>query len=62
MKRLKDFNVSVHGKWVWRVMEERECQWFKVKSARHGEEWGRLRFSGNGWSIWFRNLNQIRSG
>lgn len=46
VKRLMDFNVSLLGKWVWRVLEERESLWYKVFPARYGEVGGRLRFGG----------------
>lgn len=44
VSRLKEFNIALLGKWVWRVLEERERLWYKVLCARYREEGGRLCF------------------
>jgi len=41
VKKLKEFNISLMGKWVWRVLEERESLWSLVLCAKYGEEGGR---------------------
>ena len=41
VRRLKKFNISLLGRWVWRVLHERESLWHKVLGARYGEEGGR---------------------
>ena len=38
VKRLKEFNISLLGKWVWRLLEERESLWIVVIRAKYGEE------------------------
>jgi len=38
VKRLKEFNISLMGKWVWRVLEERKSLWSLVLRAKYGEE------------------------
>ena len=43
VKMLKEFNISLLGKWVWRLLEERESLWNVVIRAKYGEEgvgWG----------------------
>jgi len=60
VNRLKEFNISLMGKWVWRVLEERESLWSLVLRAKYGEEGGRVRFAKGVGSIWWRHLNQIR--
>jgi len=43
-KRLREFNISLLGKWVWRVLEERERLWSLVLRAKYGEVGRRVRF------------------
>ncbi|XP_039688712.1 uncharacterized protein [Medicago truncatula] len=62
VKWLKEFNISLLGKWVWRVLEDGESLWKAVLSAKYGEVGGRVRFYEGVGSIWWRHLNQIRSG
>ena len=62
VKSLKEFNISLMGKWVWRVLEERDGLWSLVLRAKYGEECGRVRFAEGVGSIWRRHLNQIRLG
>jgi hypothetical protein len=40
MKRLRKFNISLLGIWVWKVLEEKEILWYKMLGARYGEEEG----------------------
>jgi len=40
------FNVSLLGKWCWRMLTEREGLWYRVLKARYGEEGGRIREGG----------------
>jgi len=62
LKRLREFNISLLGKWVWRVLEERESLGNVVLRAKYGESGGRVRFCEGVGSIWWCHLNQIRSG
>jgi len=38
VKRLNEFNISLLGKWVWRLLEERGSLWNVVIRAKYGEE------------------------
>ena len=62
MKRLREFNISLLGKRVWRVLEERKSLWNVVLRAKYRESGGRVWFCEEVGSIWWRHLNQIRSG
>ena len=42
MRRLREFNETLLGKWCWRMLEERSSLWYRVLVARYGEEDGRL--------------------
>lgn len=61
VRRLKEFNISLLRKWVWRVLHERENLWYKVLGVRYGEEGGRLSFEGRVGSEWWENLKKIRT-
>jgi len=40
VRRLKEFNFSLLGKWVWRNLEERGSLLYNVLCAKYGEEGG----------------------
>jgi len=40
VRRLKEFNFLLLGKWAWRMLEERESLWYNVLCAKYGEEGG----------------------
>ena len=40
VRRLKEFNFSFLGKWVWRMLEEKGSLWYNVLCAKYGEEGG----------------------
>jgi hypothetical protein len=62
VRRLKEFNLALIGKWCWRVLDERESFWYQVLSARYGEEQGRLCFVGGRGSVWWQQLNGVVEG
>ncbi|GAU43105.1 hypothetical protein TSUD_373000 [Trifolium subterraneum] len=39
VRRLKEFNVALLGKWCWRMLVDREGLWFRVLTARYGGGW-----------------------
>ena len=42
VKRIKEFNIALLGKWGWRLLEDNDSMWFRVLAARYGLEGGRL--------------------
>ncbi|GAU26327.1 hypothetical protein TSUD_56250 [Trifolium subterraneum] len=62
VRRLKEFNFSLLGKWVWRCLEEKDSLWCKVLQAKYGQEGGRLRFGEGVGSHWWRSMNDVRVG
>jgi len=58
VRRLCEFNVSLLGKWCWRMLGENDRLWYRVLKARYGEEGRRLKES----SSWWRMMCDIRNG
>jgi len=59
VRRIREFNVALLGKWCWRLLEDRDSLWFRVLSARYGIEEGRLRGGGCGASEWWRVVHSL---
>jgi len=62
VRRLREFNLALLGKWCWRLLEDRGCFWYRVLVARYGEEAGRLEDGGRRGSSWWREIVKIRDG
>jgi len=62
VRRLREFNDALLGKWCWRLLVERSGLWYKVLVARYGEEDGRLEVAGRSGSSWWREIAKIRDG
>lgn len=62
VRRLKEFDLSLLGKLVWRVLEEREGFWYKVLCVRYVEVVGRLRFGGGGKFGVFEEFEKCQGG
>jgi hypothetical protein len=43
---MHEFNVSLLGKWCWRLLVDKGSMWYRVLVARYGEEDGRLAVGG----------------
>ena len=42
MRRIKEFNMALVGKWWWRMREEVKSLWYRVLVARYKEVRGCL--------------------
>jgi len=62
VRRMGAFNLSLLGKWCWRVLVENDGLWYRVLRARYGEEWERLKEGGSQDSTWWRSMCSIREG
>ena len=40
VRRLREFNVALLGKWCWRMLVDKEGLWYRVLKARYGEVGG----------------------
>jgi len=61
VRRIREFNGALLGKWCWRVLVEKESLWYRVLVARYGEEGGRLLDGGRTASAWWRAIDALRS-
>jgi len=34
VQQLREFNMTLHGKWCWRLKEKHCCLWYKAQSAQ----------------------------
>jgi len=62
VKRVGAFNLSLLGKWCWRMLVDKEGLWYRVLKTRYGEEGGRLKEGGRLCSAWWRSLCRLREG
>jgi hypothetical protein len=62
VRRLREFNVALLGKWCWRMLTDKEGLWYRVLRARYGEEGGRLKEGGRDSSVWWQMLSGVRRG
>jgi hypothetical protein len=61
VRRIRDFNTALLGKWCWRLLVDRDNLWFRVLSARYGVEDGRVKEGGREASVWWRDISSLRS-
>ena len=62
VRRLKEFNIALLGKWCLRCLVERNNLWFRVLSSRYGEVRGRLKDGVRRGSVWWREIVKIQEG
>jgi len=60
VRRLREFNLALLGKWCWRQVTYREGLWFRLLAARYGLECGHLLAGGREGSLWWREIVRIR--
>jgi len=46
VRRIRDFNIALLGKWCWRMLIDRESLWYRGLVAHYGEDGGYLREGG----------------
>lgn len=56
VRRMKDFNLALLGKWCWRMLVDRGGLWYRVLAARYGELGGRLEVGGRSVSCWWQEV------
>ncbi|XP_024636402.1 uncharacterized protein [Medicago truncatula] len=62
VRRLKEFNIALLGKWCWRMLVDRVGLRYQVLVVRYGEVDGRLEVGGWSVSLWWREVGRIRDG
>lgn len=62
VRRIREFNVAILGKWCWRLREEKERLWHRVLPAHYGEVGGRIDKGGRLDSMWRKNIYVICQG
>jgi len=60
VRKLKEFNLALLGKWYWRLLVDRDGLWYRVLVARYGELGGSLEVGGRSVSCWWREVSRIR--
>ncbi|GAU37197.1 hypothetical protein TSUD_30620 [Trifolium subterraneum] len=59
---IREFNLSLLGKWSWRLLVDKEGLWFKVLVAKYGMTDGRITRRGRQASLWWQDLCDVRDG
>ena len=54
VRRIREFNIHVLGKWWWRMLVKKESLWYKVLAARYGQVRGRLSEGEREGSVWWK--------
>ena len=56
------FNLSLLGKWCWRMWVEKEGLWYRVLKAGYGGGGGALKEGGSHCYAWWRAMCGVREG
>ena len=59
VRRLREFKMSLMGKWCWRMLNDKDGLWYRVLKDRYGEVGGRLREGGRNDSLWCRSVCRV---
>ncbi|GAU40603.1 hypothetical protein TSUD_28090 [Trifolium subterraneum] len=62
VRRLREFNTALLGKWCWRMLVDRGGLWFRVLAARYVVERWVCESRGRSGSSWWREIVRIRDG
>jgi len=60
MRRMREFNIPLLGKWCWRMLVDRDGLWYKVLVACYGQEGGILMEGGWWASSCWRDVARVR--
>jgi len=60
VRRIREFNYALLGKWCWRLLVNRNSLWFRVLLARYGVEGSQLLDGGRNASSWWRVISTFR--
>jgi len=60
VRRIREFNYALLGKWCWRLLVDKNSLWFRVLLARYGVEGGQLLEGGRDASSWRRVIYTFR--
>jgi len=60
VRRIREFNLALLGRWCWRLLVNSSSLWFRVLAARYGVEGGRLQGGGRAASMWWRDIFALR--
>ncbi|GAU44687.1 hypothetical protein TSUD_183450 [Trifolium subterraneum] len=60
VRKLREFNEALLGKWCWRALVDKTGLWYRVLAARYGEHVGRVREGGRHGSTWWREIVRLR--
>jgi hypothetical protein len=62
VRRLGEFNLSLLGKWCWRLKVDKEGLWYRILKARYGEVGGCIMDGGRNASRWWRMICNVKEG
>ncbi|GAU49774.1 hypothetical protein TSUD_141640 [Trifolium subterraneum] len=62
VRKVKEFNVALLGKWCWRLRTERDEFWRQVLVRKYGESRGVIGEGGRKASGWWKDINSIKNG
>jgi len=62
VRRIREFNLPLLGKWCWRMRAENMSLWYRVLTARYGEVGGKIAEEGRFNSVWWNNLINVKNG
>ncbi|GAU22483.1 hypothetical protein TSUD_296020 [Trifolium subterraneum] len=62
VRKVKEFNVALLGKWCWRLRTERDGFWRQVLVRKYGESRGVIGEGGRKASGWWKDINSIKNG
>jgi len=62
VRRMREFNFALLGKWCWRMLVNKGGLWYTVLVARYGEVNGRWEVGGQGVPSFWKEVAKIRNG